>query len=66
MGTIQLPRPNLTLWKKLHNVMQNLELELRWVKAHNKNKFNEEVDKLAKEGAEKCRVSIATTARQRP
>ena len=45
--------------------MQNLKIELRWVKAHNKNKFNEEVDRLAKEGAEKCRVSIATTARQR-
>ena len=45
--------------------MQNLELELRWVKAHNKNKYNEEVDKLAKEGAEMCRIAIATTARQR-
>ena len=60
-----LPRPNLTLWKKLHNIMQNFELELRWVKAHNKNKFNKEVDKLAKKGAEMCRVAIATTARQR-
>ena len=60
-----LPRPNLTLWKKLHNILQNFELELRWVKAHNKNKYNEEVDKLAKKGAEMCRVAIATTARQR-
>ena len=44
---------------------RNAKLELRWVKAHNKNKYNEEVERLAKEGAEKCRVSIATTARQR-
>ena len=60
-----LPRPNMNLWKKLSNELNNFNLDLRWVKAHNKNQYNEAVDKLAKEGAEKCRISLATTIRQR-
>ena len=60
-----LQRPNLDLWKKLHKELANFDLDLRWVKAYNKNTYNTAVDKLAKEGAEKCRLALATTIRQR-
>ena len=60
-----LPRPNLTLWKKLNTVCENINLDLRWVKAHNKNKYNNMADELAKQGAEMCRVLVPTTSRQR-
>ena len=45
--------------------LANFDLDLRLVKAHNKDTYNTAVDKLAKEGAEKCRVALATTICQR-
>ena len=60
-----LPRPNLNLWKKLYKELANFDLDLRWVKAHNKDIYNTAVDKLAKEGAEKCRLALATNIQQR-
>lgn len=44
---------NVDLWKELYAVAQNHEIKWSWVKAHNGNKYNEIVDKLANEEAKK-------------
>jgi ribonuclease HI len=44
---------NVDLWKELYAISQNHEIKWSWVKAHNGNKYNEIVDKLANEEAKK-------------
>ena len=60
-----ITRPNATLWERLHNEMNDIQVDMKWVKAHNRNELNELADKLAKQGANDCRVQMATSARQR-
>ena len=43
---------NVDLWKKLDSLIQNRQIEWKWVKAHAKNEYNNRVDKLAREEAE--------------
>jgi ribonuclease HI len=38
---------NIDLWNKYDNVSKNKKLIWKWVKAHNGNKYNELVDKIA-------------------
>ena len=42
------PVQNKELWKQLIELNSKLKIEWKWVKAHNGNKYNEIVDKLAK------------------
>jgi len=44
---------NIEYWKRLDEQVQNRKITWRWVKAHNGNFYNEEVDKLARSEAEK-------------
>ncbi|QJT94975.1 ribonuclease HI [Wolbachia endosymbiont of Diaphorina citri] len=39
---------NIELWKELDNVALQHEINWKWVKAHNGNKYNEEADSLAR------------------
>ena len=48
-GTIK----NLELWKNLVDLRKKTGAEFRWVKGHNGNHWNEMVDSLAAEGAER-------------
>ncbi len=43
---------NIDLWEQYIVVSKNKDIEWEWVKAHNGNKYNEMVDKLAKQGSE--------------
>lgn len=47
------PVKNMEFWKELDELVAKHQIEWRWVKAHNGNKFNEEVDELAKKEASK-------------
>jgi ribonuclease HI len=44
-------KANLDLWKEYDKASKKKKLEWIWVKGHNGNKYNEIVDKLAKEAA---------------
>ena len=44
---------NKDLWKSLDSLNTKLNVEWRWVKAHNGDKYNEEVDKIARSEAYK-------------
>jgi ribonuclease HI len=44
---------NVDLWQKLDKYNQELKIKWNWVKAHNGNKYNEIVDKVAFEEASK-------------
>jgi ribonuclease HI len=47
-------KSNLDLWKQYDNALQNITdtpVTLKWVKAHNGNKFNEAADHLARKTA---------------
>jgi ribonuclease HI len=46
-------KANLDLWDIYNKVSKGKNIEYIWVKAHNGNKYNEIVDKLAKEEAKK-------------
>ncbi|MCV3769471.1 MAG: ribonuclease HI [Wolbachia pipientis] len=39
---------NIDLWKELDNAASQHEINWKWVKAHSGNKYNEEVDSLAR------------------
>ncbi|OAB82530.1 ribonuclease H [Wolbachia endosymbiont of Laodelphax striatellus] len=39
---------NIELWKELDNVALQHEINWKWVKAHNGDKYNEEADSLAR------------------
>ena len=42
---------NKDLWLELYNLNQSLDVKWNWVKAHDGNPLNEEVDLLAKQAA---------------
>ncbi|WFW29862.1 MAG: ribonuclease HI [Wolbachia endosymbiont of Menacanthus eurysternus] len=42
------PVKNIKLWKELDNISSQHKVNWKWVKAHSGNKYNEEVDNLAK------------------
>ena len=42
---------NIDLWDKFDEVSKDIRIEWNWVKAHNGNKYNEIVDKVAREEA---------------
>ena len=44
-------KKNIDLWQKYDKVSKNKIIEWVWVRAHNGDKYNEIVDKLAKEEA---------------
>lgn len=46
---------NVDLWKTLDRTMQQHEIHWRWVKAHASNKYNNQVDALAREAMKKRR-----------
>lgn len=46
-------KKNIELWKAHDAVAKNRKVSFTWVKAHNGNKYNEIVDKLAKKETEK-------------
>lgn len=45
------PVKNSELWQELDQLNQSYQIEWRWVKAHNGNKYNELVDQLARDEA---------------
>ncbi len=45
------PVKNTELWQELDILASNHQIEWRWVKAHNGNKYNELVDELARAAA---------------
>lgn len=45
------PIKNLELWQELEIEAEKHQIDWRWVKAHNGNKFNEMVDELARQAA---------------
>ena len=45
------PVKNKELWEKLDLLTNEFEISWNWVKAHSTNKFNNEVDLIAKEAA---------------
>jgi ribonuclease HI len=52
---------NKELWIKIDEARKKLKIvEWRWVKAHNGNLKNEEVDKLARLSAETIKKNIAS------
>jgi len=51
------PIPNRDLWIKLSKLYElYTNIQIKWVKAHNGNCWNELVDKLAKKGGEKSKL----------
>ena len=46
---------NTDLWEEFDRVSKNKKIDWEWVKVHNGNKYNELVDKLAKDGCLKVR-----------
>ncbi|MEX0596834.1 MAG: ribonuclease H [Candidatus Paceibacterota bacterium] len=40
---------NRSRWKHLHNLSKELTIQVQWIRGHNKNKWNEFVDKLCSE-----------------
>jgi ribonuclease HI len=49
------PVKNQDLWEQLSKLQATHDIIWNWVKAHNGNKYNEEVDTLAREAAEKLK-----------
>lgn len=48
---------NVDLWKTLVRLLQSHEVSIAWLEGHNGNKYNERVDKLAKNAAKSTRLS---------
>lgn len=46
---------NIELWKELVSLIGQLDVDFEWVKGHDDNEYNEQVDKLAKKAAETAR-----------
>ena len=44
---------NVDLWKKLMNLVKFSYVEWNWVKGHSGNKYNDEVDRIAKKRSRK-------------
>jgi ribonuclease HI len=49
------PVKNLLLWQELDSLNQKHQVEWQWIKGHAGHQFNERVDKLANQEAEKAR-----------
>ena len=49
-------KANLDLWSEYDKYIKDKKVVFEWVKAHNGNKYNEMVDKIAYEEAKKIRV----------
>lgn len=49
------PVKNQDLWEELAKLEKNHDVVWNWVKAHNGDKYNEEVDDLARNAAEKLK-----------
>ena len=49
-------KANLDLWQEYDSVSKNKKIIWYWVRSHNGNKYNELVDKLAKEEAKKNKI----------
>lgn len=47
-------KANLDLWIEIEKLLGKIKIELHWVKAHDKNLFNNVVDQLALRAAEKA------------
>lgn len=47
-------KANLDLWLEIEKLLGRVKIELGWVKAHDKNLFNNMVDQLALKAAEKA------------
>ena len=45
---------NKQLWQQLDKLSEQFNIKWEWVKAHSTNKFNNQVDKIAREQAEKA------------
>lgn len=48
------PVKNVELWKELDELHQKHKINFHWVKGHNGDPLNEEVDKLARDEAQKA------------
>lgn len=46
---------NIELWKELVSLIGQLDVDFEWIKGHDENEYNEQVDKLAKKAAETAR-----------
>ena len=44
---------NIDLWQELHDLTKHFEIEWIWVKGHSGHKYNDIVDKLASDAAER-------------
>ena len=42
---------NIDLWKQLDDLLQSHNVDWTWIKGHSGNKFNEEVDEMARNEA---------------
>ena len=49
-------KANLDLWSEYDKVSKDKIIEFEWVKAHNGNKYNEIVDKMALEESRKIKI----------
>ncbi len=59
-------KANLDLWEELDQLNEELEVDYQWVRGHNKNRWNEECDKIACAEAEKIsrkKISAEMTER---
>jgi ribonuclease HI len=50
-------KANIDLWEEIDTLNEELSVEYVWVRGHNKNKWNEEVDRLALQEATKAKQS---------
>lgn len=60
------PVKNIELWKELDTVALQHDIDWRWVKAHNGNRYNEEADRLARKETKKLKYRDFDKAKQRP
>ena len=44
----KVPKKNQDLWKQYKKISRNKKMAFHWIKAHDGNRYNEMVDKLAK------------------
>jgi ribonuclease HI len=54
-------KANLDLWEVYDSVSKGKEIEWEWVKAHNNDQYNEQVDKLANGVANELATELKKT-----
>jgi len=57
-------KANLDMWGEYDEAAQGLELKWNWVRGHSGNKYNEIVDKLAREEAKEVEKEVTKTLRK--